>query len=270
MGGLPGCLLRRAQDLAGTLRLSQQHRQRGDRQIPFNQGGDGALLADLLVERPDGLGHGGAVGVDIEGPLGQVLLGKTGQVNFADRVEVDSRQIVVHLQAVIDRAHMEVVEIEQDAATAAPSQLGQKLGLPHLPRQLQVGGGILDEQLSAQCLLHPIYLVAHVQKSGPGVGHGQQIVEIAPADAAPAQVLRHPHRRDGRHQGCQLAQVPGIERIGGAQRHADSVKAHGVVPRKLRQHLEALAVALEVVFAVYLKPAHSGQGVADLVVVRGA
>ena len=68
----------------------------------------------------------------------------------------------------------------------------------------------------------------------------------------------------------QLAQVPGIERIGGAQRHADSVKAHGVVPRKLRQHLEALAVALEVVFAVYLKPAHSGQGVADLVVVRGA
>ena len=75
----------------------------------------------------------GAVGVDIEGPLRQVLLGKTGQVNFADRVEVDSRQIVVHLQAVIDRAHMEVVEIEQDAATAAPSQLGQKLGLPISP-----------------------------------------------------------------------------------------------------------------------------------------
>ncbi|MNG27448.1 hypothetical protein D3C84_1125690 [compost metagenome] len=83
-------------------------------------------------------------------------------------------------------------------------------------------------------------------------------------------MLGDPHRRDGRHQGRQLAQVRRVERVGGAKRHADPVQADGVVPGELGQHLEALAVALEVVFAVHLEPAYPGQGLADLVIVGGA
>ena len=210
------------------------------------------------------------MGVDIEVPLGQHLVGKTGQVDLPDRLKVDGGQVVGAVEAVIDTADMEVVEIEQDAAAAAPRQLGQKRRFAHLPGQLQIGRGIFDEQLPTQGLLHPVYLVAHVREGLTGVGHGQQIVEIAPAYAAPAQVLGDPHRRYGRHQGRQLAQVRRVERVGGAQRHADPVQADGIVPGEFGQHLKAFAVALEVVFAVHLEPADPGQGLADLVIVGGA
>jgi hypothetical protein len=38
----------------------------------------------------------------------------------------------------VEGTDIEVVEIEQDGAVAAPLQLRQKLPLRHLPRQLQV------------------------------------------------------------------------------------------------------------------------------------
>ncbi|MNM75704.1 hypothetical protein D3C81_874990 [compost metagenome] len=253
----------------GALGLPQQHRQGGNIQIPLDQGGDGALPAQLPIERPHRRRHRGAVGVDIEVALGQALIGKAGEVDLADGVQADGGQVVGAVEAVIDAADIEVVEIQQDGAATAALQLSQEGPLAHLAGQLQIGRGVLDQQLATQALLHPLYLVAQMAERGPGIGHRQQVVEVTPAYAAPAQMLRDPHRLDGRDQGRQLAQMKGIERVGRAQRHTDPVQADGVVCGEFGQHLEAVAVALEVVFAVHLEPADCGQGLADLVVVGG-
>ena len=129
------------------------------------------------------------MGIDIGG-LRQVLLGKTGQVNFADRVGVDRSPDSRPPQAVIDRALWRSCWIEQDAAATALSQLGQKLGLPISP---PVAGRrrILDEQLflPSVCCTRSILSLMCVQ-SGPGVGRmGSRSMKCArrccPSSGAP-------------------------------------------------------------------------------------
>jgi hypothetical protein len=66
MGGHGG-----VQHGARALGLCQQHGERRDLEIPLDQGGNGALAADLVIEGPHRFAHRRAVGIDIEVPLRQ-------------------------------------------------------------------------------------------------------------------------------------------------------------------------------------------------------
>ena len=170
----------------------------------------------------------------------------------------------------IEGTDIEIVEVEQDATFAALLQLGQKFPLAHLPGQLQIGGGIFNQHAATQGLLYLLDLVAHVAQGGAGIGHRQQIVEVTPTNAAPAEMFGDPYRFDRRGQCRQLLQMVRIERVGRTKGHANAVKTDGVVLRQFGEHLKTLAVPFEVIFTVHLQPTDCRQGLPDLIVMGSA
>jgi hypothetical protein len=106
----------------------------------------------MAVELPHHLGHRRAVAVDQERCAGGVdILGETGEVDLAYRVQRQRGQVLARVAAVVGAGDMDVIHVEQQAAAAAAHHLADELRLVHRRGgELDVGGRVLQQHAALE------------------------------------------------------------------------------------------------------------------------
>jgi len=138
------------------------------------------------------------------------------------------RHVLLGPEAVIGRAHVDVVDVEQDAAVGPLGELGEELPLGHdRVRKGEVARDVLDEDLPVQPLLHGAHARDDVRQRLLGERQRKQVVRIVAADAAPAKMVRNPRRLEAPRQGRELPQIGLVQRVGRAERQRRAVEDRG-------------------------------------------
>ena len=211
-------------------RFVEQHRQRRQVGVPFDQGRAPAeALHDVGEQRPHAIAHPRTVIVDQDGLAVGVVHGMAGEMVLGDRL---ARQVqpAARIEAQIVRRHGDVVHVEQQAAAAPPDELAQELGFAQRRlRETQVAGRVLDRYLPAQRLLQALHVAHDDGERLFGVGQRQEVVEVAAAVAAPGKMVRHQRRLEPLHQGGDARQMRLVEPVHRAQRQADGMNGERVV-----------------------------------------
>jgi hypothetical protein len=107
-----------------------------------------------------------------------------------------------------------------------------------------------------KALLDTLYAPGDQRKRILRIGQRQQIVEVALAGGAPAEVLGYEDRLypfHERRKPLEMSLVPGK---GGAESQPYAVKADRIVGANPLQHVQVMAARAEVVLAVDLQPVH--------------
>src|SRR6185312_1463545 len=99
-------------------------------------------------------------------------------------------------------------------------------------------------------------------------GERQEVVRVAAARHAPAEVLRDKRRLEAPHQGRELCQVALVQRVRRSERHAHAVEAERPRGREALEPRERGAAGEEVVLAVDLEESQRGARIEDRRVVR--
>ncbi len=108
-------------------------------------------------------------------------------MDFADGCGGQGMQELQRVEAMIDRVHMQIVEIEQQAATAAADEFGEELCFGERRfAELQIAGEMLDEYRSTERRLQGIDARDAEREGFFGERQRQQVVEVHPRVATPA------------------------------------------------------------------------------------
>ena len=114
---------------------------------------------------------------------------------------------------VIDAGHVDVVDVEQQAATGAADDLADEVGFVQgRALELQISGGVFQQHRALEPALYLVDVFAYPVQGAGVVGQGQQVVEKHRAVAGPRQVFG---KRlgliafDQRGQACQVLAVQG-------------------------------------------------------------
>jgi hypothetical protein len=108
----------------------------------------------------------------------------------------------------VSARHVHVVDVAQQAAPGAASELGQKLRLgDRRVAEAQVARGILDQDRSPERGLRLVDVANHQGQALRGVRDRQQVVQVDAAGHAPGQMLGNQARREVVHQNAQALQM---------------------------------------------------------------
>ncbi|CFP30612.1 Uncharacterised protein [Bordetella pertussis] len=192
--------------------------------------------------------------------MGVALPGVAGEMDLAHRRQRQARQVGARVEAVVDRADVHVVDVQQQSAAGARDQFAQELRLVDVRGlEAHVGGGVFEQDGLAQALLELVDVGADAAQRRIVVHDGQQVVEIAAIVARPGQVLGD---AVGRIAALQLAvprQQARIERVVPAQRQPDPVHRDGVALAQPRQLRVRGSAGHHVVFGVDLEEPEIGR-----------
>jgi hypothetical protein len=76
-------------------------------------------------------------------------------VNFRYCIAVDRREKIERIKVVIDRVDVDIVDVEQQFAAGTLGDFGDEVPLRHrVVGKPHVGRYVLDQDRSAQCVLH--------------------------------------------------------------------------------------------------------------------
>ncbi len=138
----------------------------------------------------------------------------------------------------IDAAHVDVVDVEQDGAVRALRHLAQEFPFAHVGFvEGEIAGHVFQQDLPPEGVLDLTDPRDHRGQRFFGIGKRQEIVQVASVDSGPTEVIGYPVRFDARRQRANLGEVVEVDGIGAAdrQRHA------------MHDQREALAYPLQVV-----------------------
>ena len=131
-----------------------------------------------------------------------------GQMNLEDPLRRDCREVLEGIEAVVVRAHEDVVHIEEDSAVGALCDARQELPLRHRVFRIgEVGRHIFEGKAAPELILDLLHAPGHVAKGRLGVGKRHKVVEIAAGDSRPAQVVGDEGGLETLRQGLELSQV---------------------------------------------------------------
>src|SRR5687767_541419 len=158
------------------------------------------------------------------------------------------------IEAVIARAYVNVVDVEQQAASRFARERNQEVRLGHLRvRELEIARHVLEQYLPPERVLELRHPAREVTKRLGGVGERQQVVEMHAADRAPANVLGDETRRDAIDEPLEPAQVIAVQLVDAAERKPNPMQRERVELAETRQVVELRAAVGEVVLAVRLE-----------------
>ena len=116
-------------DPARLVQLVEQGVQRGNVVVALYHGRHrAAVLQGVAIELPDGLANWVVMRVNQVAILGLM----TGQVDLAHACWRNRIDVVPRVEAVVDAAHIDVVDVQQQFAVRALQQFADKLPLGHL------------------------------------------------------------------------------------------------------------------------------------------
>src|SRR5258705_11785923 len=134
------------------LRLAEQHGKLRKIRVPLDQGRYRTELRERgAIEVPHGLGDARPVVVDQNRAAVNVVRGVPGQMNLADRAGLHGIEVFAGILVEVAGAHVDVVDVQQDAASGTAAGLEEELGLGNAgPPGGQIGCPVLDENPAAQ------------------------------------------------------------------------------------------------------------------------
>jgi hypothetical protein len=181
------------------------------------------------------------------------------QVQFADRSRRQLGERIqggVRILAVVALVDVEVIQVEHDAAAGAARQRGQEFGFAHrVAGKAQVGGDILDQDAALQHRLHPLDAGGDQVEACCVQAQRQQVVQLAAAQRAPAQVLGDEAGFERRGQLPHALQMVVGKAVDRAQTQADAVQADRIVAAQAFQNVPVPARAGQVIFRMHFQPA---------------
>ena len=212
-----------------------------------------------------------------------LLRAEPGQMNFTHQPwRSEPRELVdpvaYRLQRVrpsgVEGIDHQVVNVEQQAAAAAPGEFGKKrwLGVIALG-EVQIAAEVLDQNGALQPLLHPLHIGAKNVQRSPSKSDGQQIVgmddaTLRPRRAGEAGMVRHPQRIDPLNQRSELFHMGVVKTACRTQRQPHAMQADRIVGANCRKHLCRSIVGVEKVFRVHLDETQGGTQNAEFLVMR--
>jgi hypothetical protein len=172
---------------------------------------------------------------------------------------------------VVHRAHVDVVDVEQETAVGAAGDLAEKLPLGHRRVGVaEVARDVLDQDPAPEPVLHAAHALHHVRERLLGIRQRQEVVRVVPADAPPAEVVRDPRRLDAVGEVRELGEVGVIQRIGRTERQRHAVQHDRRHRPGALEHAERAATPDHEVFGDRLEPVGACRPVEHLRKVAGA
>ena len=168
----------------------------------------------------------------------------------------------------VEGADIDIVDVEQQPASGAARQLGQKFPFRHFGIvELDVGRDVLEHDGAAEEILHQLHAADDVVERFAGVWDRQQIVQVLAVHAGPAQMVGDPFRLDALGEVFQALQIFEIGRRGRCDRQRHAVHHHGIAFADPVERAQRLAARQHVVFADDLEPVDRRIAVQDFVVM---
>src|SRR5881296_548216 len=148
--------LGRSQETLGPCRLVEEHGELGEIRIPLDQGRYRSEPCERsAIEIPYRLRDRRAVIVDQDRPAVGVVRRVAGQMNLADRSAGHRVQIRERILVEVAAAHVDVVDVQQDAAPGPAAKLAEELGLgDRRVAEPEVARRVLDQDRPAESLLN--------------------------------------------------------------------------------------------------------------------
>jgi len=193
------------------------------------------------------------------------------KVNLLHALRGDGIQVLERIELVIDRAHVDVVDVEQNQAIGARGDLAQKLPLCQAGiAEPDVARDVLQQDAAAEEILHGAHALDDIGERLLGIRKRQQVVRVAPGDAGPAEVVRDPGRLDALRERLELAQILAIERCAAADRQRYAVHRERIALADTHQIVQRPATGHQVILGQHLEPVDRGAGCEDRLIVRDA
>ena len=176
-------------------------------------------------------------------------------MELPDLVRRDALQVGAWIEAVIAGAHIDVVDVQENAATRPQGDLGQELplGEGRVPVG-DVAGDVLQGDRPPKPLLHALHPLHHVVERRLGVRQRQKVVGVAPSDAGPAEMVGHPGGLEASRESVEPRQIGLVQRIGRSDGERHAVQHHGVPLAHPREHVERAAALDHEVLGERLEP----------------
>jgi hypothetical protein len=183
------------------------------------------------------------------------VVAMSGQVQLPharSRHAVDER---AWIEAVIDGAHVDVVDVEQQVAIRELREPRQEFPFAHARgRKADVARNVLEQDAAAESVLDLPDPRSHVGERLVGIGQRQQVVQVETVDTRPAQVVRDPGGLDARGERRQLAQVLAIERVAAANRERHAVQRDRMGCADALEVMQRTAARDEIILGDRLEP----------------
>jgi hypothetical protein len=126
---------------------------------------------------------------------------------------------------------------------------------------------VLEREPASENVLNLADTVNDVVQRFLGVRDGQEVVQVDPVHAGPAEMVGDPFRIDARGEFFQRAEIIHVERRGGGNRERDAVHHHGITLDDLVEQAQGLAALDHVVFRDNLEPIDGGVAIENLFVM---
>jgi len=177
------------------------------------------------------------------------------EVNLLHALGGDGVQVLERVELMVHRAHVDVVDIEQDQAIGTLRDLGEKLPFAETRiAKFHVARHVLEQDAPAEEVLHAAHPLDDVRERLFGVRQRQQVVRIASGDTRPAEMIRDPRRLDALRERLQLSQVLAIERRAAADRERHAVQRERIALADPREMVQWRAAGNQVVLGQRLEP----------------
>ena len=106
-------------------------------------------------------------------------------------------QIVQRIEAMVTRANVDVVDVEQQQAVGAFRHFSQKIPFAAIGgAKADIARRIFDQDPPPQIILHAADIVDDALQCRCIIGQRQQIMAVMSVDTGPAQMIRNPKRID--------------------------------------------------------------------------
>src|SRR5712692_9055868 len=255
-------------DCLGGAALLDQPLQLGDVVVPFDQRGHAPEAAHRgRVQVPHRIRDRRVVRVEQVRPAIRV----PRQVELSDPIRRNGGEVLARIESVVPGADVDVVDVEEDAAVRPLSHLRDELPFREGgAAERNVAGYVLQQDLAPEGVLHLVDPPHDVVERFLGVRQRHQIVQVAAAVRAPAEVVGDVRGLDVVGERAQPGEMPAIERIDRADRQGDAVQHHREVAPRFLQHRQRPPADADEVLADRLDPPDLGPLVEEAPVVLGA
>ena len=142
-----------------------------------------------------------------------LLVAVTGHMELHHAVARDAVEKGGGVESVVEGAHIDVVDVEQEPAIGAVCDLGHELPFGHLRlAEGDVARDVLEGQAAAEEVLHLGDALHHVVERLLGVGDGQKVVQVHAMHARPAEMIGDPLWICALGERLQALQIFHVER----------------------------------------------------------
>ena len=177
------------------------------------------------IKRPYLRGDRGIVAVDQQRLAQHRVRRMTCQMYFHDQAGRHAVDIGCRVIAKVACADMDIVHIEQQAASAAPCQFCHEIDfIPGMAVDTQVVRRVFNGDASLQHVLRAANIIGQPLQRLIGAGKRQQVGIGSAAPGRPGHVLRDHYRGNPLGQRGQPAQMCRVRRAGCRQRQPDAMQ----------------------------------------------